>query len=46
MYFENKKEFRNVVFFPDNTYTYYPTGGMLFELIRDDAIYAIYRSRT
>ena len=24
VYFENKKEFRNVVFFPDNTYTYYP----------------------
>lgn len=41
VYFENKKEFRNVVFFPDNTYTYYPTGGMLFELIRDDAIYMV-----
>ncbi len=41
VYFENKKEFRNVVFFPDNTYVYYPTGGMLFELIRDDAIYMV-----
>ena len=41
VYFENIKEFRNVVFFSDNTYTYYPTGGMLFELIRDDAIYMV-----
>ena len=41
VYFENKKEFRNVIFFPDGTYTYYPTGGMLFELIRDDAIYMV-----
>lgn len=41
VYFENKKEFRNVVFFPDDTYAYYPTGGMLFELISDDAIYMV-----
>lgn len=41
VYFENKKEFRNVVFFPDGSYTYYDTGGMLFELIRDDAIYLV-----
>ena len=41
VYFENKKEFRNVVFFPDDRYTYYPTGGMLFELIQDDAIYMV-----
>lgn len=41
VYFENKKEFRNVVFFPDDRYTYYPTGGMLFELIQDDSIYMV-----
>lgn len=41
VYYENKKEFRNVVFFPDDTYAYYDTGGMLFELIRDDAIYLV-----
>lgn len=41
VYFENKKEFRNVVFFPNGAYTYYRTGGMLFELIRDDAMYLI-----
>ena len=39
VYFENKKDFRNIVFFPDGSYAYYDTGGMLFELIRDDAIY-------
>lgn len=41
VYYENKKEFRNVVFFPNDAYTYYDTGGMLFELIRDDAIYLV-----
>jgi hypothetical protein len=41
VYFENKKDFRNIVFFPDGSYTYYSTGGMLFELIRDDAIYLV-----
>lgn len=41
VYFENKKNFRNVVFFPDDTYAYYQTGGMLFELIRDASIYMV-----
>lgn len=41
VYYENRKEFRNVVFFPDDTYAYYDTGGMLFELIRDDAMYLV-----
>ena len=41
VYFENKKEFRNIVFFPDGSYAYYDTGGMLFELIRDDAMYLV-----
>ena len=41
VYFENRKEFCNVVFFPDDTCTYYPTGGILFELIRDDAVYMV-----
>lgn len=31
----------NVVFFPDDGYAYYSTGGMLFELIRDDAVYMV-----
>ena len=30
VYYENKKEKRNIVFFPENTYKYYDTGGMLF----------------
>lgn len=41
VYFENKKEVRNTVFFPNGAYTYYETGGMLFELIRDDAMYLV-----
>ena len=41
VYFKNKKKFRNVVFLPDDGYVYYPTGGMLLELIRDDAIYMV-----
>lgn len=41
VYFENKKDFRNIVFFPDGSYTYYDTGGMLFELIQDDAMYLV-----
>ena len=41
VYFENKKDVCNTVFFPNGAYTYYSTGGMLFELIRDDAIYLV-----
>ena len=41
VYFENKKDVRNTVFFPNGAYTYYDTGGMLFELIRDDAMYLV-----
>ena len=41
VYYENKKEVRNTVFFPDSTYNYYGTGGMLFEVISDEAIYMI-----
>lgn len=41
VYYENKKEVRNTVFFPDSTYSYYGTGGMLFEVISDEATYMI-----
>ena len=41
VYYENKKEVRNTVFFPDNTYIYYGTGGMLFEVIGDEATFMI-----
>lgn len=39
IYYENKKDVNNTVFFPDGSYTYYSTGGMLFELISDQATY-------
>lgn len=39
VYYTNKKDVRNTVFFPDGTYTYYATGGMLFEQISDEAVY-------
>lgn len=39
VYYSNKKNVRNTVFFPDGTYMYYNTGGMLFEQISDEAIY-------
>ena len=39
IYYENKKNVNNTVFFPDGSYTYYGTGGMLFEQISDQAIY-------
>lgn len=41
VYYENKKEKRNIVFFPDDTYKYYDTGGMLFEVITDEATFLI-----
>ena len=41
VYYENKKEVRNIVFFPNGTYKYYDTGGMLFEVITDDAMYMV-----
>ena len=31
LYYENKKDVNNTVFFPDGSYTFYGTGGMLFE---------------
>ncbi len=39
MFYSNKMEVRNTVFFQDGTYAYYDTGGMLFEQISDEAIY-------
>ena len=39
VYYSNNKDVRNTVFFQDDTYTYYGTGGMLFEQISDEAIY-------
>ena len=39
MFYSNKLEVRNTVFFQDGTYAYYDTGGMLFEQISDEAIY-------
>ncbi|MCD7826388.1 MAG: DUF6076 domain-containing protein [Clostridiaceae bacterium] len=41
IYYENKKNFKNVVFFADGTYRYYGNGGMLFEIISDEAIYLL-----
>lgn len=38
VYFENKKNFNNVVFLPDGEKGFYPPGGMLFELISDEAV--------
>ena len=37
----SKKDFRNIVFFPEGTCRYYDIGGMLFEQISDEAIYMI-----
>ena len=39
IYYENKKDVKNTVFFPDGSYAYYRTGGMLFEQISDEAFY-------
>ena len=39
VFYSNKMEVRNTVFFQDGTYAYYDTGGMLFEQISDEAIY-------
>lgn len=41
VYYENRKEVYNTVFFPDSTYSYYGTVGMLFEIISDEAIYIL-----
>lgn len=41
VYYENKKNFRNVVFFSDNTYKYYDTGAMIFEIISEEASYML-----
>lgn len=40
-YYENKKEKRNIVFFSDGKYKYYDTGGMLFEVITDEAMFLV-----
>lgn len=37
VYHKNDKDFKNVVFLPDDRIAYYPPGGMLFELISDSA---------
>ncbi len=41
VYYENKKSVENLVFFTNGTKKVYPTGGMLFELIKDESIYMI-----
>ena len=41
VYYENKKDVRNIVFFPNGAYKYYDTGGMLFEAITDEAMYMV-----
>ena len=41
VYFNNQKDARNIVFLPDTTYKYYDDGGMLFEVIGDEAIYML-----
>ena len=41
VYYANKKDVPNTVFLPDNTYSFYGTGGMLFEVISDEATYMI-----
>ena len=41
VYYENNKDFQNVVFFGDGTYRYYPTGGMLAEISSNEAMYLI-----
>lgn len=41
VYYENKKEVRNIVFFPDDTYRYYDTGAMIFEIISEEASYML-----
>lgn len=41
IYYNNQKDLRNIVFFPDGTYKYYDDGAMLFELIGDESIYML-----
>ncbi len=41
VYYENKKDFQNVVFFADDSYKYYPTGGMLFEVCSQNSLHMI-----
>ena len=41
VYYENKKEMPNIIFFSNNNQEYYNTGAMLFEAIRDEAIYLL-----
>lgn len=41
VYYENKKEVRNIVFLSDGSYMYYSTGEILFEIISDEAIYML-----
>ena len=38
VYYETKKNFKNVVFLPEGKIAYYPPGGMVFELVSDEAI--------
>ena len=39
VYYENKKEISNIIFFSNGNYEYYNAGEMLFEFISDGAIY-------
>lgn len=41
VYFENRKNFKNVVFLPHGKRACYQSGGMLFELIKDDAFFMV-----
>ncbi len=41
VYYKNQKNFQNVVFFADDSYKYYPTGGMLFEVCSESSLHMI-----
>ena len=41
VYYENKKEVPNIIFFSNDNQKYYNTGAMLFEAIHDEAIYLL-----
>lgn len=41
VYYENKKGMSNIIFFSNGNHEYYNTGAMLFEAIRDEAIYLL-----
>lgn len=41
VYYDNKKGMPNIIFFSNGNQEYYNTGAMLFEIIRDEAIYLL-----